>query len=181
MTWTDYTNYFDGIIDNPNPAAPYNNPDYMDYTRMNHKRTSRWLKHGEILPAMKDAMQRIKEDQRWILITEPWCGDAAHIVPFIKMISDLSEKVTLEIQLRDSDSEIEKYLTNGGKAIPMLIIRDKNEKDLAVWGPRPAACQEIFLQMKADNADFETQKITLQNWYNKDNGRSIQQELTILV
>lgn len=181
MTWTDYTDYFDSILNDPDPKAPYDNPDYMDYTKLNHKRSSRWLKHGEILPQMKEAVSRIKEKQQWILITEPWCGDAAHSVPFIKMISDLSDKIELTLQLRDSGSEIDNYLTNGGKAIPMLIIRDKAGKDLAVWGPRPAACQDIFLQMKADNADFETQKITLQNWYNKDNGKSIQLELIGLI
>ncbi len=181
MTWTEYNNYFDEILSNPNPAAPYDNPDYLDYTKLNHKRSHRWMKHGEILPQMKEAISRIKEDQHWILITEPWCGDAAHSVPFIQMIAALSNKIKLEIQLRDSGSEIDNYKTNGGKAIPMLIIRDKVGKDLAVWGPRPAACQKIFLQMKADNVDFETQKITLQNWYNKDNGKSIQLELIGLV
>lgn len=181
MTWTDYNNYFDEILNNPDPKAPYDNPAYMDYTKMNQKRTNRWLKHGEILPQMKEAVARIKEDQEWILITEPWCGDAAHSVPFIYMISALSDKIELKIQLRDTDSEIENYKTNGGKAIPMLIVRDKAGKDLAVWGPRPAACQKIYLQMKADEADFETQKITLQNWYNKDNGKSIQLELMGLI
>lgn len=181
MTWADYTAHFDEIINNPHPPAPYDNPDYMDYTKLNHKRSSRWLKHGEILPQMQEAISRIREERRWVLITEPWCGDAAHTVPFIKMISDLSDKIELEIQLRDSGSEIEHYKTNGGKSIPMLIIRDKAGKDLAVWGPRPAPCQDIFLQMKADNADFETQKITLQNWYNKDNGKTLQLELTGLI
>lgn len=181
MTWTEYTNYFDGILNNPNPPAPYDNPDYLDYTKMNHKRTSRWLKHGELLPEIKVAVSKIDQPQKWVLISEPWCGDAAHSVPFIKMISDLSDKIELEIQLRDSGSEIEKYLTNGGKSIPMLIMRDAEGKDLAVWGPRPAACQEIFLQMKEDQADFETQKITLQNWYNKDNGHTIQTELLNLI
>lgn len=181
MTWADYNNYFDEILTNPAPSAPYDNADYMDYTKMNHKRTSRWLKHGELLPEIKEVTAKISENQHWVLITEPWCGDAAHIVPFIQMISELSEKVELEIQLRDAGSEIDKYLTNGGRAIPILVIRDAEGKDLGVWGPRPAECQKIFLQMKADNADFETQKITLQNWYNKDNGVSLQRELTDLI
>jgi len=181
MTWTDYNNYFNEILENPVPAAPYDNPDYMDYTKMNHARMNRWVKKGAIAPETEKAVSGISAPETWILITEPWCGDAAHSVPFIHKMSELSAHVTLEIQLRDTDSEIDKYLTNGGKAIPMLIMRDTSGKDLAVWGPRPAECQEIFLQMKAENADFKTQKITLQNWYNKDNGQSIQQEIADLI
>ena len=73
-------------------------------------------------------------------VTEPmrWgrlflCGDAAHIVPIIYLMSRLNNNITLRIQLRDSGSEIEKYLTNGTKSIPMLIVRDENNKDLAFY------------------------------------------------
>jgi len=181
MTWTDYTNYFDDILSNPAPLPPYDNPDYMDYTKMNHARMNRWIKKGILTEETKEVIAGIKAPQKWLLITEPWCGDAAHSVPFIQMMAALTDNVELEIQLRDSGSEIGDYLTNGGKAIPMLIIRDASGKDLAIWGPRPAECQVIFLEMKANNADFETQKITLQNWYNKDNGQSIQREIIKLI
>jgi hypothetical protein len=97
------------------------------------------------------------------------------------LISELNDNIQLEIQLRDADSEIEKYLTNGGKSIPILVIRDENGKDLAVWGPRPADCQVIFNQLKADGAEFGEIKIALQNWYNQDAGVSLQKELDNLI
>ncbi len=181
MNWEEYTSYFNEILQNPQPVEPYDNADYLDYTKMNQTRSKRWIKHGEILASINETMSQIKNPQKWILITEPWCGDAAHSVPFIHLISELNEHVNLEIQLRDSDSEIEKYLTNGGKSIPILVIRDENEKDLAVWGPRPADCQVIFNQLKADGADFEQMKIALQNWYNQDAGVSLQEELDNLI
>ena len=177
MKWTEYNNYFEEILQNTNPKAPYDNPDFLDYTKMNQTRSKRWIKHGEILVSIQETMKQIKNPQKWILITEPWCGDAAHSVPFIHLISELSEYVNLEIQLRDDDSEIEKYLTRGGKSIPILVIRNDNGKDLAVWGPRPADCQVIFNQLKADGAEFGETKIALQNWYNQNAGVSLQEEL----
>jgi hypothetical protein len=181
MNWTEYNLYFDEILQNPTPKTPYDNVDYLDYTKLNQTRSKRWLKHGEISNSIRESISKIEKTQHWILITEPWCGDAAHSVPFIHLISELSEYVNLEIQLRDADSEIEKYLTNGGKSIPILVIRDENGKDLAVWGPRPADCQIIFNQLKAAGADFEAMKIALQNWYNHDAGVSLQNELVDVI
>jgi hypothetical protein len=90
--------------------------------------------------------------------------------------------ITIDYELRDSEPfRITGYLTNGGKAIPKLIIRDAEGNDLAVWGPRPERCQALFYGLKAANADAETQKIALQNWYNENDGKDIQAELTALL
>lgn len=177
MKWTEYNNYFKEILQDTNPKAPYDSPDFLVYTKMNQTRSKRWMKMGEIAPSIIETVGKINKTQHWILITEPWCGDAAHTVPFIHLISELNDNIQLEIQLRDSNSEIEKYLTKGGKSIPILVIRDENGKDLAVWGPRPAACQVIFNQLKSDRAEFGEIKIALQNWYNQDAGVSLQEEL----
>lgn len=181
MKWTEYNNYFEEILQNTNPKAPYDNPDFLDYTKMNQTRNKRWMKHGEIIPSIIETVGKIAKAQHWILITEPWCGDAAHSVPFINLISELNDNIQLEIQLRDSNSEIEKYLTNGGKSIPILVIRNENGKDLAVWGPRPAACQLIFNELKLAGAEFSELKIGLQNWYNNDGGVGLQEELNELL
>ena len=181
MNWSEYIHFFDEILQNSNPPAPYDNPDYLDYTKMNQSRSKRWMKHGEIMPSIVETVGKIEKAQHWILITEPWCGDAAHSVPFIHLISELNDNIQLEIQLRDSNSEIEKYLTNKGKSIPILVIRDGNGKDLAVWGPRPAACQVIFNELKLAGAEFSEMKIGLQNWYNHDAGVGLQEELNELL
>jgi hypothetical protein len=181
MTKEAYNQYFEQILANENPGAPYDDPHFLDYTKMNQKRSARWFKHGEILPELQEVIERIDTPHHWILITEPWCGDAAHSVPFIQMISDLNPLIQLEIQLRDTDSEIENYLTNGGKSIPILVLRNGEGEDLAVWGPRPAGCQMVFQQLKDENADFETLKVGLQNWYNHNKGVEIQEELTAIL
>jgi hypothetical protein len=172
-----YQHLFEEIINNPTPNEPYSNSDYMNYTKLNQSRSNRWMKNGQIHPEAKTQIEALTSPQHWVLITEPWCGDAAHNVPFIAKLAELNPLITLEIQLRDSDSEIDNYLTNGGKAIPKLIIRSETGEDLAVWGPRPEACQTMFLELKASGKTFEEQKIELQNWYNADKGESIQREL----
>ncbi len=154
---------------------------------------NRWMKKGEILPHVKEKIQSIKESQDWIVITEPWCGDAAHIVPFIQMMAELNPLIRIDFELRDAEpNRIQDYLTNGGKAIPKLIIKNTKgdrmspiasamAQDLAIWGPRPAECQELYTKMHASEASFEEVKIQLQNWYNEHQGVEIQEEIAALL
>ena len=123
---------------------------------------------------------KIREKQQWILITEPWCGDASHINPFIKMAADLNENIELVINLRDGeDSLIDHYLTNGvSKSIPILVVRDADGNDLFVWGPRPKDTQALLAQHKLDiSKTDEEKKIEFQAWYNANKGADIQAEL----
>ena len=80
MTFEAYHQYFESIIQKSpeQQTAPYNNPDYFDYTKLNWSRMNRWLKTGKITDAMTEAVKAIDSPQQWIIITEPWCGDAAH-------------------------------------------------------------------------------------------------------
>jgi len=182
MNFSAYQEYFQSIIDDPNPAAPYDNPVYIDYTRLNWSRMNRWLKVGVLSDELKETVSKLTTPQNWIVITEPWCGDAAHIVPFFQLITLWNPLVVVDYQLRDSAPFlINAHLTNGGKAIPKLVIIDEKGHDLATWGPRPVECQALYTRLTAEKADFETVKTELQKWYNNDKGRLIQQELNALI
>lgn len=182
MTFQTYLEQFEQILNSSNPQAPYDNPDYLNYTKLNWSRMNRWMKKGEILPHVKEKIQSIKEAQQWIVISEPWCGDASHSVPFIQMMTDLNPLIHIDYELRDAEpNRIQDYLTNGGKAIPKLIIKNSEGKDLATWGPRPAECQELYWEMRTSKVPSEEVKIKLQNWYNEHHGVEIQEEIAALL
>jgi len=182
MELDKYLDQFEEILNADQPSAPYDDEEYYQYTKMNWARTNRWLKKGQVDPAVRKVIESIDKAQHWMLITEPWCGDAAQCLPFIHFLSALNPKIKLEIVLRDQPPFlIEQYLTNGTKSIPKLIIRDGNGNDLAVWGPRPKPAHELFESMKAEERDFEEIKEELQKWYNKDAGLSVQQEIADLL
>ncbi|WP_234369151.1 thioredoxin family protein [Brumimicrobium mesophilum] len=177
INFKEYLARFDDILAHETPPPPYNDSAYLDYLKLNRSRQKRWLKTASIRSDLRTIIERIDTKQTWYLITEPWCGDAAHNNPFIFLMSELNPNITLKIVLRDAPPfMIDGYLTNGGKAIPKLIIRDSSEKDLHVWGPRPVNCQLLFNKLKEEEADFERQKVELQNWYNIDKGVSLQDE-----
>lgn len=178
MNYKDYTALFDQILKGEIKTSPYDQESFLDYTKLNQKRSERWEKKGQISTDLKELLQEI-EPQDWILITEPWCGDAAHIVPFIEKMAATSDKINLQVQLRDADPFlIDQYLTNGGKAIPILVSRNKKGEDLFVWGPRPKEAQELMLKNKEADLPLDEQKMALQSWYNKDKGATICKEFT---
>ena len=181
MNWLEYLDYTHEILNSNSPQPPYDNPDYFQYTKMNDARMRRWIKTNPITKECRKVVENIKEPQQWIVITEPWCGDAAHIVPVIYLMSSLNEKISLRLQLRDNNSEIGKYLTAGTRSIPMLIVRNKTGDDIFHWGPRPKEGQELYLSLKERNADFEEVKIAIQNYYNADKALSTQSEITKLL
>ena len=138
----------------------------------------RWLKRFEPTSTFEQFVESITEKQQWIIITEPWCGDAAHSVPMLAKMASKNPNITVDIQLRDSAPFlIDSYLTNGGKSIPILVIRNEAGQDLAVWGPRPKACQQLFLNLKEQGVDFSEIKEEIQKWYNADKGTEIQKEI----
>lgn len=181
-TWEDYLSAFEHLLNSENPPAPYTNPAYLDYVKLNHSRQKRWLKTGVLTQDIISEIKKIDSAQTWNIITEPWCGDAAHSIPFLKLISEHNPLITVKIVWRDTPPLlIEDYLTNGGKSVPKLVVRDADDNDLFTWGPRPEPCQKIYLEMKERNAPFEEQKVVLQNWYNTDKGITLQKELLVLV
>lgn len=180
-TWEGYLKKMEELLRQQPPVAPYDNEDYFNYLKLNHSRVHRWLKNGKIETMLGKKIESITSPQEWLLILEPWCGDAAQSAPFIYLLSEINPNIKLTIVWRDTAPyAIDNYLTNGSKSIPKLVVRDANETDLFTWGPRPKACQEIYIALTDKKATFEEVKIALQKWYNADKGASLQQELLAL-
>ena len=59
----------------------------------------------------------------WLVISEGWCGDAAHSLPVMNKMAELNPNIEMRVVLRDQhETLMNQFLTNGGKSIPKLII-----------------------------------------------------------
>ena len=183
MDFSAYQNLFEDILTHEHHEAPYNDAHFLEYTKLNQSRMNRWLKVTSLKDETVSTVQSVGTPLMFIVITEPWCGDAAHNLPFIKQIADQNPLIQLNIQLRDAEgSEIENYLTNGTRSIPKLIVRNEDGRDLFVWGPRPKGCQDLMLQLKEGNKlNADEIKMEIQKWYNADKGDTIQKEISELL
>lgn len=179
MKWNEYLELFDSIIEGKIKDAPYNNDSFIEYVKLNRSRQNRWLKNGELNEYLVQHVESLKSPQKWIVITEPWCGDASHILPFLYQLSEKNPAIEFKIELRDNGKNlIDQYLTDGGKSIPILVVKNEDNSDIFVWGPRPKEAQAIHLNNKKDTTKtIEEKKLELQAWYNKNRGKDLQKEL----
>jgi len=162
-------------------TGPDQSPEMVTYTRLNLHRMQRWDKTF----AVPEALQNLTHSSRpqiWWVITEPWCGDSASILPQLAAIAAASEgHIELRIILRDEHPAImDRYLTNGSRSIPMLVSMAEDDMQLFVWGPRPAALQQVVNAWKAQPGEknFEDLKTEVQQWYNRDKGEHLTGEIS---
>lgn len=178
INWYEYLSSFEDILNRKLTKKPFDNEAYIEYVKLNKSRMNRWLRTGLLKGSTQQTIEKIREVQNWYIITEPWCGDAAHSVPFIYLLSELNQNIKLTLILRDSEPEwIERYLTNGSRSIPKLIVRNNYDEDLFTWGPRPKECQLLISELKKQQISDEDIKTRAQEWYNKNKGISLQEEI----
>ncbi|NER44086.1 thioredoxin family protein [Bacillus megaterium NBRC 15308 = ATCC 14581] len=85
----------------------------------------------------------------FLAITEDWCGDAMMINPIIRKVAEAAG-IDVRVALRDADTElIDRHLTNGGRAIPIILIFNNEGTLLGKWGPRAPEVQQIVDELRA--------------------------------
>jgi hypothetical protein len=137
-----------------------------------------------LLPELQAALGRLSGQYIVAIITEGWCGDASHTVPVIEAVAQASGgHLETRYFLRDSHLDfIDRYLTDGGRAIPIVVVLHADTlTEAGVWGPRPAPLQAIHRDLKAREAPFKEVIKQVNEWYDHDATRTTQQELLALV
>lgn len=155
--------------------------ELTNYSKLNDTRMHRLDKTIKLIPDFEAKMKGLKKEYIWLVLSEGWCGDAAQILPVLDKLATASDgKVEMKIALRDENEELMKlFLTNGGKAIPKVIIIDQKTSEVLVhWGPRPEGAFNLIQEYKKEHGVLdETAKTNLQLWYLHDKGHSVQNEI----
>lgn len=152
----------------------------LAYAKLNERRMQRWEKTLKITEEDQKRIKSFSGDMLWLVISESWCGDAAHNLPVMKKLADLNPAINLKVVLRDENLTLmDEFLTNGGRSIPKLIMFDaKAKKVLGSWGPRPEEATRLVLDYKEKHGKIDEQiKEDLQRWYNKDKGQTLIAEI----
>ncbi|MHC0439183.1 MULTISPECIES: thioredoxin family protein [unclassified Flavobacterium] len=152
-----------------------------NYSKLNETRMNRLEKTIVISEDTISKLQHLDNHYIWLVISEGWCGDAAQILPILnKMALASDKKIDLRIVLRDENDDLmNHYLTNGGRAIPKVIVICKEAGIVrADWGPRPKGATELMAKHKREVGPIDEKiKTDLQLWYLADKGISVQEEL----
>lgn len=156
----------------------------INYTKLNERRIKRWNKTLKISDESKKVIENFSKETTWLVLTESWCGDAAHVMPVMNKIAKLNDNIDLKVVLRDQNKELmNQFLTNGNKSIPKLIMID-NQSDEVVnsYGPRPTDATKLVNEYKSKHGKLTPEfKEGLQKWYNKDKGQNTINDLIDLL
>lgn len=153
----------------------------INYTKLNARRMKRWDKTLKITEQDKTKISEFNQSITWLVITESWCGDAAHVIPVLNKLAELNTNIDLRFVLRDENLElIDMFLTNGGRAIAKLIMIDNETGEvLDTFGPRPSEATTLVNNYKAEHGKLTPEfKEDLQVWYNKNKGQGIVSDIT---
>nr|WP_235004015.1 thioredoxin family protein [Aequorivita lipolytica] len=174
MDYTQYNLFFKQLAEEGRTTSEQTQ-EKIDYTKLNFSRTKRLDKTAEISEESIEVFKNISEKQTWLVISEPWCGDAAQTLPFLNKIAQFSENIDLKIVLRDDNTELmNQFLTNGSQSIPVVIMLDENLNVLQTFGPRSKAATKLVTDYKTQHGKInDAFKELLQVWYNEDKGVSI--------
>gem|GEM_PF-134178 len=111
---------------------------------------------GFEVPTNDGFVDLLKNKQPKILtITEDWCGDAMLNNPIIRRVAEAAD-IDMRAVLRDADTNlIDRYLTNGGRGIPIYLLLDDTGEVIGKWGPRAPELQELVVTKRASLPDKE--------------------------
>ncbi|WGQ08072.1 thioredoxin family protein [Pedobacter gandavensis] len=179
ISYAAYRELIDQLLLEKKTTGEDDSEAMLHYTKMNVQRMSRVDKTVALNADLLEALKNLKKNYRFLVISEGWCGDAAQIVPvFNKIATAFPEKINLKFVLRDQHLPlIDAHLTNGGRAIPVLLILDEAGQVVCKWGPRPKVLQTLLKEWKNASTDMLRIAEQLHGWYAKDKTQSTHQEL----
>jgi hypothetical protein len=117
-------------------------------------------------------------ERRYLLVlAEDWCGDASNTIPFLARWAEEVPGLELRILRRDAHPEVmDRYLTNGARAIPIVIALDAGFGELGHWGPRPGELQNWVMANKDTMRQGELYP-QVRRWYAMDRGATTLREV----
>lgn len=146
LRYDEYRDHWKGRLE----EAPPSGADPSE-RRMHYYLNYNWDRQADVHEAytpsndLRTAIDASNQSRYWMVLTEPWCGDSAFLLPVLAEAADVSENVTLRILLRDDNLDImDQYLTDGSRSIPKLVSFSSDGEERFTWGPRPEQARERF-------------------------------------
>jgi len=184
ISYQDYRALVSSLVENEATTGEEQTEALINYTMLNDRRMKRWDKTVKVSESAQEKITTSSKKQTWLVLTESWCGDAAHLMPVMNKVAALNDAIEFKVVMRDeNDALMSEFLTNGGKSIPKLIMIDDATGDvLNTFGPRPSEATRLVNDYKTQHGKLTPEfKEDLQRWYNKDKGQTTIDDLVKLL
>jgi hypothetical protein len=184
FTYNQYRDFVQQLVENQSTSGNEKTEERINITLLNDRRMKRLEKTIIVSDDIQKKVSQFNENVTWLVVVETWCGDGAQVLPVINKMAELNTGIDLKIVLRDDNETLmDQFLTNGARAIPKLIIIDKQIGEvIGTYGPRPSTVTKIVEDFKQLHGKITPEfKEELQRWYNKDKGQTIMEDLMSLM
>lgn len=172
LGYSQYMTFLSELVSKDKTSGEDQSASLIQFTKINLKRMERLNKTIHIQNNLKNVVENLGSKQIWYVIAEVWCGDCAQNLPVIGKLAELSNGlIDLRIIQRDENPNwMEKYPTNGAKAIPKLISFNSLGQELFTWGARPRPAQKLLNNWKSnlDGISWDAFETQLHTWYAQD-------------
>ncbi len=174
----EYKTYLERVEKEVKENAPLS-----EYSELNLKRMQRVAKTFKLSENQIIDLLSLPNNFKILIISEGWCGDASQQLPVYEKIFEVMDIQPSYVFRNENQDLMQNYLTNGAEAIPILVGVDTEGNELFRYGPRPKKGMDLLAQYKANPATFPKEEFykELQQFYNKDKGQSIYNELVALM
>lgn len=145
---------------------------FLEGTRDSKHPWQEFYRRARVQEELLERARGLKENWHFLVLCEEWCGDGANSLPYLARMLDVVPNLHLRILSRDENPDLrDAHLTRGSRSIPVVMILDKEFREVGWWGPRPEPLQEIFLKELKDLPNEERYS-RLRAWYARDRGRT---------
>jgi thiol-disulfide isomerase/thioredoxin len=184
FSYQDYREQVATHVEYGTSSGPDKSEALSNYTLLNNSRMKRLDKTMKIEEDVLEKFKQYHKNVTWLVLTESWCGDAAHAMPVMNKLVEQAKNLDFKILYRDENKELmNRFLTNGTMSIPKLIAFDNETQEVINdWGPSPLMIMNKTKDFKAANATLTTEfKKEIQIWYNQNKGKCIARDLLKLI
>ena len=170
--------------ENGTSSGPYQSEALSNYTLLNNSRMKRLDKTLKIDENVSEKFQEYQKNVTWLVLTESWCGDAAHSMPVMNKLVEKAKNIDFKVLHRDENEDLMNlFLTNGTMSIPKLIaFNNETQEVISDWGPSPTTVINKTKDFKAAHGTLTPEfKKEIQVWYNQNKGKCIASDLLKLI
>jgi hypothetical protein len=175
ISYNEYVDLVNTLVENEDTSGEVKSDSLVNYTMLNQRRLKRWNKTIKVTKEASAAVKNIQKSLLVLVITESWCGDAAHVMPAVQKLITHNNQIEMRVVFRDENPDLmDQFLTNGSRSIAKFIILDKDTLEvMSTYGPRPSEATKLVNEYKEVHGQLTPEfKEDLQRWYNKDKGQT---------
>jgi hypothetical protein len=124
------------------------------------------------------AMKPPAEERKLLILAEDWCIDTSSTLPVLARWVEATPDLSLRILKRDEHPEVmDRYLSNGTRSIPVVLVLDRDFHLLRHWGPYAAPLADWVREHKPPALVKDEFVKGKRSWYARDRGETTLREV----